>query len=128
MSIRNTIQRRIVLNTVMELANHPTPENVYEEIRRKGGTLSRSTVYRNLKVLQKNGQLKKLDIPGSSIRYDGNLSAHNHIFCTVCGKIGDISCDEKNTEVSLPQATDGWSISGNYSVFFGLCPDCNKNI
>lgn len=127
MPIRNTIQRRIVLDTVKALANHPTPENVYEEIRRNGGTLSRSTVYRNLEVLQKNGQLKKLDFSSRNTRYDGNTSRHNHIVCSVCGRVGDVpNISEEETANKVPKEINGWNVCEHYSVFFGRCPDCNK--
>lgn len=126
MPIRNTIQRRIVLNTVMALANHPTPENIYDEICKNGGTLSRSTVYRNLEVLKENGQLKRLELPNSCIRYDGNTSEHSHIVCSLCGKIGDAPSDLECILKKFPQRLNGWNVNKHYSVFFGVCPDCNK--
>ena len=48
---RNTIQRQLVLSAVRQLQNHPTADEVYQEVQKNCPTISRATVYRNLKLL-----------------------------------------------------------------------------
>ena len=67
---RNTIQRDLVLQAVLDLKNHPTPEEVYEHIRKQHPTISKGTVYRNLNVLVDKGLLLKVDVPDSANRVD----------------------------------------------------------
>ena len=48
---RNTIQRQLVLSAVRQLQNHPTADEVYQKVQKSCPTISRATVYRNLKLL-----------------------------------------------------------------------------
>ena len=50
MERRNTIQRKLVLDTVRNL-DHPNAEQVYGEIITKHPHISKATVYRNLNLL-----------------------------------------------------------------------------
>ena len=53
---RNTRQRRLVLDAVRALHNgHPTADDVFVEVRRHDGRISRGTVYRNLSLLSDEG-------------------------------------------------------------------------
>lgn len=42
---RNTIQRQLVLSAVRQLQNHPTADEVYQEVQKNCPTISRATVY-----------------------------------------------------------------------------------
>ena len=52
---RNTIQRQLVLSAVRQLQNHPTADEVYQKVQKSCPTISRATVYRNLKLLAEEG-------------------------------------------------------------------------
>ena len=41
---RNTIQRQLVLSAVRQLQNHPTADEVYQEVQKNCPTISRATV------------------------------------------------------------------------------------
>ena len=46
MKNRNTLQRRLVLETVQRMHNHPTAEEIFREISSENTLISKATVYR----------------------------------------------------------------------------------
>ena len=125
---RNTIQRDLVLQAVLDLKNHPTPEEVYEYIRKNHPTISKGTVYRNLNVLVDQGLLLKVDVPDSANRVDHTLKTHYHIRCRKCGRVFDMDMPDMTEEIkSMIRGTNGFEIE-KYGLFFtGTCPECSKN-
>lgn len=122
---RNTIQRDLVLQAVLELKNHPTPDEVYEHIRKKHPTISKGTVYRNLNVLVNKGLLLKVDVPNSANRVDHTLKSHYHIRCRVCGRVYDMDMPDITDEIKKKiHDTNGFKVENYDLVFSGVCPEC----
>ena len=48
MKNRNTMQRRLVLETVQQLQTHPNAESIYQAVAAKHPQISKAPVYRNL--------------------------------------------------------------------------------
>lgn len=119
---RNTIQRDETLKAVRKLGNHPTAEEVYQEVVSNNPHISKGTVYRNLGLLSETGEIRKLLMPGNvPDRYDWDLTQHCHAVCRCCGKVFDISCNK--TEIPVTN-TDGFTIEDCELIFTGVCKDC----
>ena len=56
------------------------------QMKMDNSKISHATVYNNLHTLAENGKIIRISEPGSPDRYD-NTSRHDHLICTVCGKI-----------------------------------------
>lgn len=124
MQTRNTIQREIVFNAVNSLTTHPTPEEIYDYIRKKHPSVSRSTVYRNLNSLAENGDILKVRIPSGADRYDFNTKVHYHIVCEKCGRVDDIEMMQYDGIKENIGNTFGYDVKGYTVVFYGVCSDC----
>ncbi len=131
---RLTYQRKIILEELKNLGNHPTVDDVYLSVKKKLPRISMSTVYRSLDVLAKNGFIKKLEPIDVQKRFDGNINEHFHFYCTNCGRVEDIILDgEKELEEALKKIQENLKKSGNYAVkgytleFFGICKNCKKD-
>ncbi len=123
---RNTFQQAVVLDTVRQLANHPTADRVYEAIGLEYPQVSRATVYRNLNKLADNGQLMKIRMFGSADRFDHTLAPHYHFVCESCGSFCDIDIPyqvQLNEKYAL---YGGRKINAHQIVFDGLCENCCK--
>lgn len=127
---RNTIQRKLVLDAVLSLHNHPTAEDIYQKIVETHKTISRGTVYRNLNLLVEDGYISKVSIYDGADRFDYKLHRHNHIKCSQCQQIFDApaSSDSALEEIirlnkQLAETSD-FEILGYEIVFNGVCPDC----
>ena len=60
MQVRNTVQRKIILDIMKDNFSHPTAEEIYETARSIDGHISRGTVYRNLGFLSDTGEILKI--------------------------------------------------------------------
>lgn len=121
---RLTIQRQLVIDALKEINAHPTPEEVYECVHQKHPTVSRSTVYRNLNVLEQDGYVYRVKVPDGADHIDLTLNPHYHIVCQNCGHVEDVDLPYFNNITDQIEDASGFSITGHDLVFRGLCPLC----
>ncbi len=127
---RNTIQRKLVLDAVTSMHNHPTAEDIYQKIAKTHKSISRGTVYRNLNLLVEDGYISKVSLYDGADRFDYKLGKHNHIKCSECNNVFDAPA--ANSEVldelirlnqNAAESSD-FEILGYEIVFSGICPKC----
>lgn len=123
---RNTVQRALVLDAVRSLHCHPTPAEVYEQVRKVHPSISRATVYRNLAVLAESGDIAHIEMPGAADRYDFRLDAHAHAVCECCGSVLDVELAEGATALSLVADAHGFEIGSHSLLFSGICAECRN--
>lgn len=121
---RHTIQRSLVYEAVNKLKCHATADEIYEEIVREHSSVSRATVYRNLKQLAEAGEIRRIEVPGGADHYDHLCHDHCHVKCEKCGRLFDVDMDfvaglEKNIRDDM-----GFTFTGYDILFRGICPDC----
>ena len=121
---RNTLQRRIVLDSVRNMTNHPDADMIYEKISADHPLVSKATVYRNLKLLAKQGQILHIPIPDGADCFDFNCLPHYHVKCRGCGGVFDVDMPYQDNICSKIVNTRGFEIESHQIVFSGLCPDC----
>ncbi|RUM28775.1 MAG: transcriptional repressor [Aquifex sp.] len=122
--LKITPQRLAVYEVLLKSYNHPTVEEIYEEVKKMYPYVSLATVYRTLETLEKIGLVKRVCFWGNSARYDANTSEHHHLICEKCGRIEDIDLDQK---LAIPENLQGFK-TDSYSVnIYGLCPECQSN-
>ncbi len=123
-NLRMTRQRKVILEELRRINNHPSADELYERVRQLIPRISLGTVYRNLEVLSELGEIQKLELSGSLKRFDGNPRKHYHIRCMNCDRIDDAPLAfQKNLEDQLNGETD-YKIMGHRLEFVGLCPAC----
>lgn len=126
-AIRNTIQRQIVLDTVFELKNHPTADEVYATIYKTHPSISRGTVYRNLNTLTMTGKVLKISVPDSADRFDHNTHNHYHVKCKGCGCFIDVDIPNIDIVKSVVSEKTNFVIDDCSIVFTGTCSHCSQN-
>lgn len=84
-----TPQRLAVCELVLSSKDHPTVDQIYQEVRKKHPTMSLATVYQTLHLLTEIGLLQELEFSDCISRYDPNTSPHINIVCKRCGRIRD---------------------------------------
>ena len=117
-------QREEIKAAVSVIGFHPTVEEVYEIVKEKNSTASKSTVYRNLNELAKEGEIKELVLNGVK-RYDADDSDHNHAVCSCCGKIFDVDIVIDELE-KITDKLQGFQISNYHVIVEGICQNCGK--
>lgn len=121
---RNTVQRQIILAALQNLHTHPTVEEVYAEIHKLHPTISKATVYRNLRHLAERGEIRQLSLPDGLERYDGCADQHYHFKCKICGGISDIDVEYLTDINEAVQQKYGFQVDEHEVVFRGMCSKC----
>lgn len=121
---RNTIQRTLVLQAVQRLQCHATAEEVYETIMQEHPHISRATVYRNLRSLAQDGEIRRMEIPGAADRFDHQCHEHCHVKCEKCGRVFDVDMENITGLEKNIRDAHGFAFTGYEILFCGVCPDC----
>ena len=121
---RMTRQRAVILEELRKLTSHPTADELFTLVRARLPRISLGTVYRNLDFLADTGQILRLEVSGYTKRYDANLMPHQHVRCTVCGRVADVF-----PPLPVPSSA-GVFVPGFARIlsarieFDGLCEEC----
>ena len=121
--LKITPQRLIVLKYLKEHCTHPTTDEIYSDLKTNNPSLSKTTVYNTLELLEKNGIIQSLTISGSEHRYDLKKGMHHHFFCKKCGSIIDIDIECPNLGKMLEC---GHKVEEVHGYFKGICEKCIK--
>ncbi len=124
MKNRNTLQRRLVLETVQRLHDHPTAEEIFQQIAAENTLISKATVYRNLKILSEQGEILHIPIPNGADCFDFRTTPHYHLECRSCMRVFDVDLPYQTDLNKKVQNYGGFQIESHLLVFCGLCPDC----
>jgi Fur family peroxide stress response transcriptional regulator len=121
-----TVQRRVVLETLAGRVDHPTADQIFEDVTHLLPDLSRTTVYRVLETLVQLGVIHKAQHLGSAARYDPNTEHHHHLSCLGCHKVVDFELEEKLfDQIRIPKSSSKDFEITDYSVLFrGYCAEC----
>ena len=92
--LKLTPQRMVIFRILSESNQHVTVDQVYQKASAEYPMLSPATVYRNMEQMVDAGLLTRLDLGGSSMRYDTNLDEHHHFVCSKCGKVSDVYLED----------------------------------
>ena len=125
-SMRSTRQRSIILDVLKKTTIHPNADWIYDRVREKCPQISLGTIYRNLNLLKEKGLIRELKFGKNTARYDGNSTAHHHIFCLECGKLEDIQCKVHPNLIKSVEKTNGYKIATHQLEFNGICPECRQ--
>lgn len=124
---RKTMQKEIIFNTVKQMKNHPTAEEIYFKINGDFPNISKATVYRNLGLLALSEKITKVSMPGEPERYDYRVDYHHHLKCESCQNLIDVEIDNQNSILDNVINKDSLLINSYKITFSGLCNNCLQN-
>ncbi len=125
---RSTKGRKIILKELETRREHFNAESLYDGLSRKKQRVSKPTIYRTLKLLEKFRVVEKFDIKKNFFYYEPvfQKGKHGHLICEACGKIIDFPI----ADVDLIKSTvlkESNFIQETISIrIFGLCESCLK--
>ena len=89
--IRMTAQRRAILSVIETASKHLDASQILRKAQKLDASVDRSTVYRTLDLLKRQGLIDELDLMhlnGDGHYYERKLGPdHIHMACLRCGKI-----------------------------------------
>lgn len=123
-----TRQRKLILETLRRAKAHLSADEVYEIVRADMPRISLGTVYRNLEILQEQGEIQKLEFGGTQSRWDGDPHQHYHIRCVCCDRVDNVQYDpDRRIEAAVVTPTN-YRVVGYHLEFVGMCAACDKNM
>jgi Fur family peroxide stress response transcriptional regulator len=126
--VKVTHQRLEIYRVLASTNEHPDAEAIYRRVCKRIPTISRDTVYRNLKMLAGHGLISIVGQSHDRLRFDANIQPHHHFVCTHCGLIRDFYSDELR-KLSIP--TEAMVFGKPSSIHLevkGLCTGCQRKI
>ena len=117
---KSTRERGIILRELEKRKDHFNAEKLYFSLVQKGSIVSRPTIYRTLRLLE------KLDIKKNCFYYEpvSQKRDHGHLICERCGKIIDFSSNGLEILKSEMYKDKDFKLDKISIQVFGLCRDC----
>lgn len=121
-----TPQRLALLSILESRRDHPTAEQIYQEVRRQMPAISFNTVYKTLEVFCQKGLVIKVNPMHEVARYDIDTRYHAHLICRQCHFIVDLPDEAAPAPPLAEEAKAGFLVERYSLTFWGLCPQCQK--
>ena len=122
--LRHSHQRERIYEYLTQSHEHPSAEMIYSDLRPEIPGLSLGTVYRNLKLLEELGKVRRVTSFEGTERYDALCSEHAHFLCRRCGLLHDLPIVQGDALRSAITLEDGCTSETINLTVTGLCPDC----
>ena len=122
-----TAQRTAVLEYIKNNKHHPNVIDIYKNVSKKLSTISMTTIYNTIEFLKKEGLIQELAVLNhEGRRFESNLTPHDHLICSICGKVVDTEINANNPLLMTEKQKYGFDIRETHIKFYGVCPDCKK--
>ena len=122
--LRHSHQRERIYEYLAQSCEHPSAEMVYNDLRPEIPGLSLGTVYRNLKLLEELGKIRRVTSYQGTERYDAICGDHAHFLCQRCGMLQDLSCADSLQIRQAIHLKGGYTVSKLDITITGICPNC----
>lgn len=86
-----TEQRRLITEIIQMTDGHMTAEEIYLAAREQMPCIAMGTVYRNLGLMERAGEIMRIPLTDAPDRYDRNTHMHEHMLCRKCGTLEDVA-------------------------------------
>lgn len=131
---RLTGPRAQILKVLSQSSRHLCVDGIYLAIRKKGGNVGMTTIYRAVDSLARAGIVRKMSLADGRTYYERidkkEPGHHHHLICRKCQRVMDYS-DFVNEEVSLIKKLETlvsnahrFRIDDHQISFTGLCQSC----
>ena len=122
--LRHSRQRERIYEYLCQSEEHPSAEMVYNDLRPEIPGLSLGTVYRNLKLLEELGKVRRVTSYQGTERYDACCGDHAHFLCEGCGLLHDLGSANAEAIRAAIDLEEGYRMSKLDLTVTGLCPNC----
>lgn len=120
-------QREEILEVLKNPGTHLTADEIFKKAKLIDKTISKATVYRNLKELAREGIVWKISMEDGKVIYDCPGEKHNHAICLKCGNVKDFKYEfeSENLTKSLEEQID-MDLNIETVTIYGICDECKS--
>jgi len=99
-------------------------EDLHAAVVASGRSADFSSVFRAVTRLEKEGDIRRVNLGDDRLRFEAAGHHHDHIRCESCGAVSPLpECLLQSAQPRVERGT-GFAITGHRLVFSGLCPNC----
>ncbi|MEA5051399.1 MAG: transcriptional repressor [Oscillospiraceae bacterium] len=124
---KHSFKRDEILRVLRSTKRHPDAAWVYEQLRPVIPDLSLGTVYRNLALFKREGEILSVGVFDGIEHFDADTSPHAHFVCRRCGAILDLPALTDGALDAEASRLTGGTAQRHEIVFYGLCADCKDS-
>ncbi len=131
----NTRQKKLIESFLKEnISVQYTCDEISEKLKSEGTPVGKTTVYRYLEKLTREGKVRKITggISKSAqyqyIDEEMNCSGHMHLKCLRCGEFIHLGCDFLNGINEHIYVHHRFKIDNSKTILYGLCDKCSELI
>ena len=127
-NLRSTEQRRVIIDTFFDAAEHVTIDQLLERVRSADSRIGYATVYRTMKMLTDGGIAHERRFGDGFTRYElaDDEAHHDHLICVECGSITEFEeplIEELQVRIA---ARYDFEVQSHKHELYGVCRDCQK--
>ena len=119
-----TEQRRLITEIIRNTEDHMTAEQIYMLAKEQMPCIAIGTIYRNLGIMERDGEILRITIPNAPDRYDRNVRFHEHLLCSRCGTLEDIWMEGL---LEIMNSMTEMKIESYELALHGVCKKCQKS-
>jgi len=122
-----TPQRRLLLSIMREAGRHLDAKEVYRRASERDPNISLATVYRNLRVFEKQGLINERHLGQARCYYEmRRLGEHQHLVCEACGQVIEFESPLLRKLVAEVQRKSNFSVTKVEVYLKGYCHKCKE--
>ncbi len=125
--LKNTKQREIILETVLDDKNHLSAEDIYNKISKKykDENIGMATVYKALKFLEETELINSITIDNTK-KFETNFKGHHdHLVCVKCNKIIEFMSETIEDEQEKIAKDNKFVLLKHTMYLYGYCGNCS---
>ena len=123
-----TAQRRSLIKHIFNSHKHFDADELVADLRESGLRVSRSTVYRTLRLLVDAGLLRELRLTNrSAYEHAYGYPSHDHLHCDECGVVIEFSNEEIRRTREIIAQQFGFRAENHRFIITGQCSSCLKS-
>lgn len=124
---RTTRQRVAVAELLAESDEFRSAQELHAALRAVGASVGLATVYRNLGLMARGGEVDTLIREDGETLYRKCSSVHHHqLVCRECGRTMDVAGPAVETWANTVAAEHGFADVSHRMELFGSCADCRR--
>lgn len=126
-NLKETRQRRRIMELFIGLNSHTSAEELHEAVRKEGHNVGLATVYRTLNMLADAGLVEQKSFGDGKHVFEIKHpnSHHDHLICLDCGKVFEFENEQIEAIQDLIAAEHGFRLQSHRLDLFGKCQKIN---
>ncbi len=122
--VKITPQRIEIFRALAATDEHPGVDEIYNRIRLLMPNVSKDTVYRTLALFEEMGAAIKVEQLCERVRYDADVTEHQHFLCERCGGIKDFHFSGLRNLFNENDLSTVGEVRSVVLQLRGICKDC----